>query len=164
MKNSLIDACVNQNRAVYLHYQITIKAGGNCIIRLNVMTIQEFSRNVNRELAKYDDVINTDQFGAYERFNELWNTIHTEIVNEFSLPPFHLWEDGFCKGDASDEEIENVASCINENYNENLEDESDLMYFLDQQFLLKIHSHAELLIQDYEREFKEEYKEARSNQ
>ena len=48
--------------------------------------------------------------GEYVSLDELWNQTTQEVFDKYSLPPLHLWEDGFCQGDASDEEIIKLQS------------------------------------------------------
>jgi hypothetical protein len=125
------------------------------------MDIQEFLNYHKRELTKYDEVVNTDKFGAIEVFNEQWNGAHMELCAKYDLPPLHLWETGFCKGDASDKEIRKTIRRINKECSERLNDEEDLFFFLDETLMMMMIKDAECLINEYELIFKEEYEEMR---
>lgn len=145
------------------------------------MTVLELSIKANLELRKYDDLVNTDSFNAIEKFNDIWNDAHAKLCVTYSLPAFHLWEDGFCKGDADDNGIVEAVNSINavedpmhpdwspdpavwcEENDETEELETNVFDFLDEKFVEIVESKLDMLIEQYENEYKEEAKEAREN-
>ena len=53
------------------------------------------------------NVNNANRNGSvnYIDVDDIWNDCHTELTGEYDLPPLHLWEDGFCQGYASLQEL-----------------------------------------------------------
>jgi len=141
-------------------------------------TVLELSIKANNELKKYDDLVNTDSFNAIEKFNDIWNDAHAELCEAYSLPAFHLWEDGFYKGDADDNEIVEAVNSINAvedpmhpdwstdpavwcEENDEKELETNIFDFLDEKFVEIVESKLDMLIEQYENEYKEEARENR---
>jgi hypothetical protein len=142
-------------------------------------TVLELSIKANNELKKYDDLVNTDSFNAIEKFNDIWNDAHAELCEAYSLPAFHLWEDGFYKGDAYDNEIVESVNSINavadpmhhdwnpdpavwcEENDETEELETNVFDFLDEKFVEIVEPKLDMLIKQYENEYKEEARENR---
>lgn len=114
------------------------------------MSVLEISQKGNRELQRYDNIVNMDAFNAIDKWNDLWNNTHSDLCCEFDLPPVYLWEDGFCKGDASDDEIEELIKKFE------VEDEEELFKYLDSEFQDRISDKLDTLIEEYDDYFRKE--------
>lgn len=44
-----------------------------------------------------------------ETLSELWDEAHEKLWQDENLPELHLWDDGIVKGDASQEEVEELV-------------------------------------------------------
>ena len=130
--------------------------------------VSQFLSDTNNKLSSYDnlketDYVNTDSFNAKSKFDDIWNAAHEELQGRYSLPAFHLWESGFCQGDAGDDEIFEAKDSINkidgdaepvvmaEWDNEN-DDEiiTDIYEYLDKELLKIVEPKTESLIEEYE--------------
>lgn len=116
--------------------------------------VYQFSLDTKRALEKYSDYngdkyINTDKFDANIKFDDIWNECHTELITKYSLPSFHLYEDGFQQGDATDEEVTELVTNINSIGGADTVDESGIYGFLDRKFLEIISPKVDQLIKEY---------------
>jgi hypothetical protein len=81
--------------------------------------VSQFMLETKRALSTHDDshadnYVNTDKFNASGKLEDIWNEAHSALVQKYSLPAFHLWEDGFQEGDADNDGIIEAANKINE--------------------------------------------------
>jgi hypothetical protein len=116
-----------------------------------------------RALSTHDDsnsesYVNTDKFNAAGKLDDIWNEAHSELVQKYSLPSFHLWEDGFQEGDADNDEIIESANKINEiegpdTVSASVDDEGDLQTnvfeFLDGKLIEILRPKTNQLIAEY---------------
>lgn len=79
--------------------------------------VNQFLLDAKSRLTSYQNnekhYVNDDAFAATSRFNDIWNAAHSELIERYSLPTFHLWEDGFAQGDATDDEVFEAKDSIN---------------------------------------------------
>ena len=52
-----------------------------------------------------------EQFGI--DYQDIYVSAMLEMQSEYSLPSLHEWGDGYCQGDATDEEIEELTNSLN---------------------------------------------------
>jgi len=80
-------------------------------------------------------------------YNELYNKVIKDFYENYSLPAFHEWGDGFVQGDASDieldEAIKNVMSV------DNLTSIDDFFVYLDKKFIEMIEDELENSIKEF---------------
>jgi hypothetical protein len=114
------------------------------------MSVLKISQKANKELHRYDNILNMDGFNASEKLNDLWNDVHSDLCCDFDLPSVYLWEDGFCKGDASDDEIDDLIKKFE------VEDEEELFNYLDSEFEDRISDKLDVLIEEYDDYFRKE--------
>jgi len=138
--------------------------------------ICQFLLNSKNALTVYDNAdrenyVNTDSFGASDKFNDLWNSAHEELVDKYNLPAFHLWETGFVKGDASDDEVFEAKDKINEvegattvycKYTDDDELDTDVYDFLDKKLLEILEPKVSVLIDEYNAFCKSELEDTKS--
>lgn len=143
--------------------------------------VNQFLLDSNNRLSSYENArdenyVNADSFNAKEKFNDIWNAAHEELVDRYSLPAFHLWESGFVQGDASDDEVFEAKDSINKvealqdteglpanvvsptvsaEWNEG-EIETDIYEFLDSELLKIVEPKTKKLIEEYEAFCKEQ--------
>jgi hypothetical protein len=117
------------------------------------------------ELDEFDGQLNTDPFNAYIKFNDLYNDRLPAFLQKYGIEGLglHLWEDGFTKGDAVNEEIKVAADTLGVpgDYDEDLEewDFQDFYTFLDRQFIVYIEEDVQKLIEEYQAWCKEQLTE-----
>lgn len=73
-----------------------------CIFLLN--TKNELIRDLNKALSE-------DEFGVVE---EVWDNTNKSLYEKYSMPAVHLYEDGYNRGDATDEELIALAVRVKE--------------------------------------------------
>lgn len=88
----------------------------------------ELIRDLNKALSE-------DEFGVVE---EVWDNTNKSLYEKYNMPAVHLYEDGYSRGDATDEELVALAVRVKEDgwkdcyYNE---DDETLFKSLDREFL-----------------------------
>lgn len=134
--------------------------------------VNQFLTDANRRLSSFQNKVDDSTFDATSKFNDIWNDAQSELQEKYSLPAFHLWESGYCQGDASDDEVFEAAASINKvedvEYNEedsaigvgptvyaewSEDDENiitDIYEYLDGKLLEMIEPKTEALIAEYE--------------
>lgn len=140
--------------------------------KFNIMNnVADFLNNASSELSKYDNLIETNSFGASEKFNDLWNNTVQSLYDKYSLPAFHIWETGFCNGDTDSNDIIEAVSKVNSieesevvslEISDDDDIETNLFDFLDGKLLELVESDTKALIAEYENQFAEEFYEALS--
>lgn len=89
----------------------------------------ELIRDLNKALSE-------DEFGVVE---EVWDNTNKSLYEKYSMPAIHLYEDGYNRGDATDEELIALADRVKEDgwkdcyYND--EDDETLFKSLDREFI-----------------------------
>lgn len=89
----------------------------------------ELIRDLNKALSE-------DEFGVVE---EVWDNTNKSLYEKYSMPAIHLYEDGYNRGDATDEELIALAVRVKEDgwkdcyYND--EDDEALFKSLDREFI-----------------------------
>lgn len=94
--------------------------------------------------------VNTDKFNAWDKFNDIYNSAISTIREQYSLPAFHIWETGYCQGEATNEEISELINKINlEQGTERLSFDTDLFNFLDDELIDTMQEEVDDLIHDF---------------
>ena len=96
-----------------------------------------------------EQYVNTDSFNAYEKFNDIYENSIKRIYQKYELPAFHIWEDGFTQGDATNEELEDILNEMD------FEDSNELFEFLDRKLILEMKDDVEKLIKEFQKFIKE---------
>jgi|GEM_PF-6667829 len=117
--------------------------------------VSQFVLDTNRALQAHgdynaNDYVNADPFDAQQKFNDIWNECQSEVTIQYSLPPFHLWESGYEKGDATDGEVKQAVKKINTIESKEVVSVDTIYDFLNQKFIERIALKATALIKDCE--------------
>lgn len=74
----------------------------------------------------------------FELVEDVWSNTNSKMYEKYDMPALHLWEDGYCKGDATEDELISLADRVKADYPEcNFYDETDenLFVCLDREFI-----------------------------
>lgn len=103
----------------------------------------EQASELNKQISELAERTNYDT-------NQIWVDAQVAIQEKYNLPAFHIWEHGYCQGDASDDEVFAAKDSINEVeagdssavYAEWNDDDSEILTdvyeFLDRQLLKQV--------------------------
>lgn len=84
-----------------------------------------------------------------ELVNEIFENANVSMYEKYNMPAVHLWGDGYCKGDASNEELIALAERVRVNHSDcyyNDEEDENLFECLDSDFLCIYRAKVEAVV------------------
>ena len=95
-----------------------------------------FIEQTNELIKSLNNVLSENDFDVVD---EIWNRTNETMYNKYNMPAVYLFEDGYSKGDATDEELSSLAERVKSDsgkdcYYNNENDES-LFKSLDKEFI-----------------------------
>lgn len=93
-----------------------------------------FIEQINELRSRVENSFNEE---GNEIFNDLCDSANNDLYEKLNLPAIHLWGEGYCKGDAGNDELKNIADELNADFSidEEGEIDTDLFEILDREFI-----------------------------